>query len=120
MRPATLNAIFPKRAYLLLLLLNFVNGERSVCRRSTGSSCKENITINAKCLRTRSTGRTFFKWHLTLTLEALKNVSLYLQGRVGSFLTFNLVNPSLNVFFQFTSNVALKQASQSYWHVFVR
>ena len=32
-------------------------------------SCKENITINAKCLRARSTSRTFLKWRLTLIRE---------------------------------------------------
>jgi len=35
-------------------------------------SCKENIAINGKCLRARSTGKTFLKRNLTLIGEINK------------------------------------------------
>ena len=70
MRPATLNAIFPQCAYLLLLLLNFVNGERSVCRRRTGPA-------RTTLLLTQNVWEHFrqvepLKWHLTLIREYKK------------------------------------------------
>jgi len=43
---------------------------------------------------------------------------LYLQGRV--FLTFYMLRLFMNVFLQFASTIALKQASQSYLRVFAR
>jgi len=73
MRPATLNTIFSYGAYLQLLLLNFVNGERTVCRRSSGPVLQgKHYYFNAKRLKARSTGRTFLKWHLTLFRECNK------------------------------------------------